>query len=165
MQRPAVKLAFVLYIQHLKKKKGVIFYAVYCNNSGFADTLSCMAVCQQLFCQQYERRAKTGMSQIKGKRKRRNYEQYMSHPVRPYTDTSDALIVQMINEWGYKPAQIAYVLYRDKDDVARHIQELRQTGKFQQIHQTLLDTGSLYAIRVNKQQRNQKTGQNRFALS
>jgi hypothetical protein len=71
----------------------------------------------------------------------------------------------MINEWGYKPAQIAYVLYRDKDDVARHIQELRQTGKFQQIHQTLLDTGSLYAIRVNKQQRNQKTGQNRFALS
>jgi hypothetical protein len=70
----------------------------------------------------------------------------------------------MINEWGYKPAQIAYVLYRDKADVARHIQELRQTGRFEQIHQALLDTDDLYAFRVNKRQRRQKTSQNRLAL-
>jgi hypothetical protein len=74
----------------------------------------------------------------------------------------------MINEWGYKPAQIAYVLYRDKDDVARHIQELRQTGKFQQIHQIMMSTDSLYAAKMSRQKKMpaaQKIRESKLALS
>jgi hypothetical protein len=69
-------------------------------------------------------------------------------PIRPYSDTTDMLIVQMIDEWNYTPALIAALLYRDKVDVAAHIAELERTGQANNIRRFLTANSYVYLYRT-----------------
>ncbi|AEE97577.1 hypothetical protein [Mahella australiensis] len=71
-----------------------------------------------------------------------------THPIRAYSDTTDMLIVQMIDEWNYTPALIAALLYRDKADVAAHIAELERTGRADDVREFLRGNSSLYVYRT-----------------
>ena len=77
-----------------------------------------------------------------------------THPIRAYSDTTDMLIVQMIDEWNFTPALIAALLYRDKADVAAHIAELERTGQVDNIREFLTANSYVYLYRTkNKKER------------
>lgn len=71
-------------------------------------------------------------------------------PVRPYTRTSDMLIVQFMNEDGFSVAELARQLNRDPEDLREHMGQAIKQGTFRRIHKAMMEFGGVYATKMRK---------------
>lgn len=69
-------------------------------------------------------------------------------PIRPYTYTTDVLIVQFANEDGCSVAEIARHLARDPEDLKKHIAEAVKRGTFRRLHRAMMAYGGIYALKM-----------------
>lgn len=70
--------------------------------------------------------------------------------VRPYSDTTNKLIVLMVNVDGYDADRIAHILKRDPVDVLRHILEMKADGTFDRCHEEMMAYDGLYRYQMLK---------------
>ncbi|SHF43440.1 hypothetical protein SAMN02746089_01910 [Caldanaerobius fijiensis DSM 17918] len=70
--------------------------------------------------------------------------------IRPYSETTNKLIVLMTNVDGYDADRIAHILKRDPVDVLRHILEMKADGTFDRYHEEMMAYDGLYRYQMLK---------------
>lgn len=71
---------------------------------------------------------------------------------RAFNGTTDKLLVMLTNEDNASPAYIGWLLNRDAKEVENRIKELRESGKFDEIHNYLTsdECNGIYAIKMRR---------------
>ena len=78
---------------------------------------------------------------------------------RPFTNTSDMLILQSIIEDRASIREIAVLLGRDPEEIRERIIFLKRSGRLKQIHKSLMQAKGVYAMKyIRRKKMHQKEG-------